>query len=120
MRGREGGSDPADPECQVQALLDARDRAVDGLAGGRRVERQERRAGLPRTVHGAVYGAGQTGSPFLPLDTSTAGQAIDSAVARIQQGLNLTFGIGGVATTLSPSHDTLCGAASLPAPPSHG
>src|SRR6266567_4541218 len=51
---RDGGIEPADPERQVQALLDPRDRAVDGSAGGRRVERQERRAGLSRTVHGAV------------------------------------------------------------------
>src|SRR2546430_7573883 len=51
---RDGGIEPGDQECQFQALLDPRDRAVDGPAGGRRVERQERRAGLPRTVHGAV------------------------------------------------------------------
>ncbi len=29
--------------------------------------------GVRDALHGAVYGAGQTGSPFLPLDTSTAG-----------------------------------------------
>jgi len=62
-------------------------------------------------LHGAVYGAGQTGSPFLPLDTSTAGRAIDSAVARIQQGLNLTFGIAGFDTTVALAQDTLSGAA---------
>src|SRR3989454_4023236 len=61
--------------------------------------------GVRDALHGAVYGAGQTGSPFLPLDTSTAGRAIDSAVARIQQGLNLTFGIGGVDTTPPLPHD---------------
>src|SRR5882762_3096359 len=32
-------------------------------------------------LHGSVYGVGQTGSPFLPLDTSTAGQAFDTTVA---------------------------------------
>lgn len=62
-------------------------------------------------LHGSVYGVGQTGSPFLPLDTSTAGRAIDSAVARIQQGLNLTFGIGGFDTTVALAQDTLSGAA---------
>src|SRR5947199_6325066 len=62
-------------------------------------------------LHGSVYGVGQTGSPFLPLDTSTAGQAIDSAVARIQQGLNLTFRIGGFDTTVALAQDTLSGAA---------
>src|SRR5882724_2695848 len=29
-------------------------------------------------LRGSVYGVGQTGSPLLPLDTSTAGQAIDA------------------------------------------
>src|SRR5438876_8373086 len=47
--------------------------------------------GVRDALHGAVYGAGQTGSPFLPLDTSTAGQAIDTAIARIQQGFTMTF-----------------------------
>src|SRR2546425_2310039 len=60
-------------------------------------------------LDGSVYGAGQTGSPFLPLDTSTAGKAIDTTVARIQQGLNLTFGIGGFDTTVALASDTLSG-----------
>src|SRR6266568_367826 len=67
--------------------------------------------GVRDALHGAVYGAGQTGSPFLPLDTSTAGRAIDSAVARIQQGLDSTFGIGGFDTTVALASDTLSGAA---------
>src|SRR5437879_10055361 len=67
--------------------------------------------GVRDALHGAVYGAGQTGSPFLPLDTSTAGQAIDSAVARIQQGLKLTFLIAGFDTTVALAQDTLSGAA---------
>ena len=61
-------------------------------------------------LHGAVYGVGQTGSPFLPLDTSTAGQAIDTAVARIRQGF-LTFGIAGFDTTVALAADTLTGPA---------
>src|SRR2546427_546390 len=67
--------------------------------------------GVRDALHGAVYGAGQTGSPFLPLDTSTAGRAIDSAVAQIRQGLNLTFRIGGFDTTVALAQDTLSGAA---------
>jgi len=59
----------------------------------------------------SVYGLGQTGSPFLPLDTSTAGRAIDSTVARIQQGLNVTFGITGFDTAVALAADTLTGAA---------
>ncbi len=62
-------------------------------------------------LHSSVYGLGQTGSPFLPLDTSTAGRAIDSTVARIQQGLNVTFGIAGFDTTVALASDTLSGAA---------
>ncbi len=60
-------------------------------------------------LHGSVYGVGQTGSPFLPLDSSTAGHAIDSAVARIQQGLNVTFGIAGFDTTVALAADSLTG-----------
>jgi hypothetical protein len=60
-------------------------------------------------LHGSVYGVGQTGSPFLPLDTSTAGRAIDSAVARIQQGLSVTFGIAGFDTAVALAADTLTG-----------
>jgi hypothetical protein len=61
-------------------------------------------------LHGSVYGVGQTGSPFLPLDSSTAGQAIDGTVARIQQGL-VTFLITGFDTTVALAADTLTGAA---------
>ena len=60
-----------------------------------------------QALHGSVYGVGQTGSPFLPLDTSAAGRAIDDAVGRIQQGLNVTFGIGGFDTTVALPADTL-------------
>src|SRR6266581_4056596 len=59
-------------------------------------------------LYGSVYGAGQTGSPFLPLDSSTAGKAIDTTVARIRQGLN-TFGIGGFDTAVALASDTLSG-----------
>jgi len=67
--------------------------------------------GVRDALHGSVYGVGQTGSPFLPLDTSTAGQAIDSTIARIQQGLSVTFGIAGFDTTVALADDTLSGAA---------
>jgi len=66
--------------------------------------------GVRDALHGAVYGAGQTGSPFMPLDTSTAGQAIDTAVARIQRGF-LSFTIAGFDTTVALARDTLTGAA---------
>jgi len=66
--------------------------------------------GVRDALHGAVYGARQTGSPFLPLDTSIAGQAIDTAVARIQRGF-LSFTIAGFDTTVALARDTLTGAA---------
>ncbi|PYO96858.1 MAG: hypothetical protein DMD60_08895 [Gemmatimonadetes bacterium] len=62
-------------------------------------------------LHGSVYGVGQTGSPFLPLDTSPAGKAIDTTIAHIRQGLNLTFGIAGFDTTVALASDTLTGSA---------
>jgi hypothetical protein len=61
-------------------------------------------------LRGSVYGVGETGSPFLPLDTSIAGKAIDSTIARIQQGLSVTFGIAGFDTTVALASDTLTGA----------
>jgi hypothetical protein len=61
-------------------------------------------------LHGAVYGVGETGSPFLPLDTSTAGRAIDTTIARIRQGLSVTFGIAGFDTTVALPADTLTNA----------
>src|SRR3989449_4360636 len=61
-------------------------------------------------LHSSVYGLGQTGSPFLPLDTSTAGQAIDTAIVRIQQGLTATFRIAGFDTSVALASDTLTGA----------
>src|SRR3989442_8583237 len=51
---RDGGIEPTDPERQVQALPDPRDRAVDGPAGARRVEPQEQRPRLSPTVHSAL------------------------------------------------------------------
>src|SRR2546427_6064493 len=60
-------------------------------------------------LHGSVYGVGQTGSPFLPLDTPTPGKAIDSSIARIQQGLSVTFGIAGFDATVALAADTLTG-----------
>src|SRR6266700_110288 len=96
------------------ARLEQNVRVASGLAGfvaslGAARDSSARWRGVRDALHGAVYGAGQTGSPFLPLDTSTAGRAIDSAVARIQQGLNLTFGIGGFDTTVALAQDTLSG-----------
>jgi hypothetical protein len=56
-----------------------------------------------------AYGAGQpgSGSPFLPLDSTVAGQGIDTTVARI--GRDMTgFGVGGLGPLLLPT-DSLTG-----------
>lgn len=63
--------------------------------------------GIRAALFAAVYGVGQTGSPFLPLDTSTAGRGIDSAVAKIQRQLATQYGIAGFDTTFLLPHDTL-------------
>ncbi len=75
------------------------------------LDQQAAGCAAPPPSHGSVYGVGQTGSPFLPLDSSTAGRAIDSAVARIQQGLNVTFGIAGFDTMVALAADSLSGEA---------
>src|SRR2546426_6856562 len=46
-------------------------------------------------LHGSGDGVGPTGSPFLPLHTSTARQATGTALPRIQQGPTATFGSRG-------------------------
>ncbi len=62
-------------------------------------------------LRSATYGVGVglTGSPFMPLDTSAAGLGIDTAVARIERGLGVTFGVAGfdTATTFLLPTDTL-------------
>ena len=58
-------------------------------------------------LHRAAYGAGQSGSPFLPLDTSDAGRAIDTTVARIQQALATAYGVAGFQRAFLLSPDTL-------------
>jgi hypothetical protein len=62
-------------------------------------------------LRGTVYGAGLTGSPFMPLDTSAAGLRIDTTVAHIERGLALTYGVSGFdsTTTFLLPTDTLTG-----------
>lgn len=60
-------------------------------------------------LHRAVYGAGQSGQPFMPLDTSDAGRGIDTTIARIQQALVTTYGVPGFADTMLLSGVPLTG-----------
>lgn len=55
-----------------------------------------------------VHGVGQTGSPFMPLDSSAAGKAIDSTIVRTQRGF-ISFGVAGFDTTFLLASDTLTG-----------
>jgi hypothetical protein len=58
-------------------------------------------------LYGAAYGSGPTGSPFMVRDSSAAGLAIDSAVARIQREMSTSFGISGFDSTFALASDTL-------------
>jgi hypothetical protein len=97
--------------AQFDAALARLDQQVAGCTGPCAARDSSARWHVVRdALRGSVYGVGQTGSPFLPLDTSTAGQAIDTAIARIQQSLK-TFGIAGFDTTVALASDTLSGSA---------
>jgi len=60
-------------------------------------------------LHGTVYGVAQVGSPFMPLDSSSAGRGIDSAVARIRRDMS-AFGVAGFDTTFLLPTDVVSGA----------
>jgi hypothetical protein len=62
--------------------------------------------GVRDALYGAAYGAGRTGSPFMVRDSSAAGQAIDSTVARIQRQLSSSFGISGFDSVFALATDT--------------
>jgi hypothetical protein len=63
--------------------------------------------GVRDALFAAVHGLGQTGSPFLPLDSSAAGLGIDTTVANIQRQLATQYGIAGFDTTFLLPSDTL-------------
>lgn len=64
-------------------------------------------------LHDMAYGVGQPGSPgspFLPLDTTVAGRAIDTTVARIGRDMaSAPFGVGGFAGPFLLPTDSLSG-----------
>ena len=80
--------------CDVNAACAARDSSAHWHA-------------VLDALRAATYGVGLTGSPFMPLDTSAAGRGIDTTVARIEQGLGVTFGVAGFDTTFLLPSDTL-------------
>ena len=62
-------------------------------------------------LYRTVYGVGQTGSPFMPIDTSDGGRGIDTTVALIQRELAAKYGISGFADTFLLPRDSLSAAA---------
>src|SRR5207247_11212268 len=62
-------------------------------------------------LHRTVYGVGQTGSPFMPIDTSDGGRGIDTTVSLIQRELAAKYGISGFADAFLLPHDSLSAAA---------
>jgi hypothetical protein len=64
-------------------------------------------------LHDMAYGAGQPGSPgapFLPLDSTVAGQGIDTAVARIERDMAAApFGVTGFSGPFLLPTDSLTG-----------
>ena len=62
-------------------------------------------------LHRTVYGVGQTGSPFMPIDTSDGGRGIDTTVSLIQRELAAKYGISGFADAFLLPRDSLSAAA---------
>ena len=64
-------------------------------------------------LHQMAYGVGlpgSPGSPFMPLDTSVAGRAIDTTVARIGRDMaSASFGVGGLSGPFLLPTDSLTG-----------
>src|SRR5581483_1213562 len=79
---------PSSPQCQA---------ARDSLAAW---------TGARDALREAVYGAGQVGSPFLPLDSSDAGRAVAGRIAAIQQQLAASYGIAAFTDAFLFAHDT--------------
>lgn len=80
---------PSSPQCQA---------ARDSLAAW---------TSARDALREAVYGAGQVGSPFLPLDSSDAGRALAARIAAIQQQLAATYGIAAFTAAFLLATDTL-------------
>ncbi len=80
---------PLSPECaQAQALLTRGDTLHDALQR-------------------MIYGVGGVASPFVPLISSSAGIAIASGVAQVQQQLQTTFHVPGFTASFLLAADTL-------------
>src|SRR5947209_5574502 len=79
---------PASRQCAAQAFLDSA-RVVRGV------------------LYEAVHGVAQTGSPFMPLDSSDGGRAIAQVVSYLQTRDSAAFNIIGFRDPVLLAHDTL-------------
>ncbi len=62
---------------------------------------------MRNSLNQAVYGVAQTGSPFMPLDSSDAGKAIATRLAAAQQKLDTAYGIVAFTDALLLPNDSL-------------
>ena len=79
---------PASRQCAAQAFLDSA-------------------RGVRTALYEMVHGAGQTGSPFMPLDSSDGGRGIVQVVSYLQTRDSAAFNVTGFRDTFLLAHDTL-------------
>ena len=79
---------PASRQCAAQAFLDSA-------------------RGVRTVLYEMVHGAGQTGSPFMPLDSSDGGRGIVQVVSYLQTRDSAAFNVTGFRDTFLLAHDTL-------------
>src|SRR5438046_1661646 len=79
---------PPSRQCGAQAFLDSA-------------------RGVRTALYEVVHGAGQTGSPFMPLDSSDGGRGIVQVVSYLQTRDSAAFNVTGFRDTFLLAHDTL-------------
>ena len=79
---------PASRQCAAQAFLDSA-------------------RGVRTALYQMVHGAGQTGSPFMPLDSSDGGRGIVQVVSYLQTRDSAAFNVTGFRDSFLLAHDTL-------------
>src|SRR5436309_1942964 len=90
----------------VGAAADRRHGRGDGHPG-RRPARAGRARGVRTALYQMVHGAGQTGAPFMPLDSSDGGRGIVQVVSYLQSRDSAAFNVTGFRDSFLLAHDTL-------------
>src|SRR2546423_27332 len=83
-----GYGSPPSRQCAAQAFLDSA-------------------RGMRTALYEVVHGAGQTGSPFMPLDSSDGGRGIVQVVSYLQTRDSAAFNVPGFRDSFLLAHDTL-------------